>query len=77
MSEPTKTKSYMQELDLWSDTSIIGPLFQAWQQWAEHRNEERYGQAVDLIKKRIREKVLESYHNGLKAQNMPTRMELR
>jgi hypothetical protein len=50
----------MQELDRWTETTIIEPL-------ADVGDEDLYLQLVEQIKKGIREKVLESYRNGQKA----------
>ena len=66
--------SYMQELDLWTRATVIQPLHEA--------ITEGDGTDIDAvcadIKKAIREKVLESYKNGLKAQTQkpgPARKE--
>jgi hypothetical protein len=50
--------SYMQELDLWSEANIIGPLFNT------DGNQEDWEPTVEQVKRAIRTKVLESYHNG-------------
>lgn len=71
MSEPTKAKSCMQELNLWSEANIIGPLSMS------DPNESDWPKVVEQVKTAIRTKVLESYHNGLKAQNKPTGKEPR
>jgi hypothetical protein len=60
MSEQEKPKSsYMQELDLWTDANVVGPLANA-----DPRVEEEWEPAVEGVKKAIRTKTLESYHNG-------------
>jgi len=59
MSEQQKKSSYMQELDLWIDANVVGPLASA-----DPRVEEEWAPAVKEIKKAIRIKMLESYHNG-------------
>ena len=61
MSEQQKPKSFMQELDEWSDANIIGPLFNT------DPNQEDWEEAVEQVKKAIRTKVLESYRNGQQA----------
>lgn len=61
MSEREKP-SFMQELDQWTDANIIIPLFNT------EPNPEAWEQTGVAIKKSIREKVLESYRNGLKAK---------
>ena len=50
----------MQQLDEWTDTTAIMPL-------ADPRNEDNFDAVVEQVKKAIREKVLESYKNGIKA----------
>jgi len=69
MSELTKPRSYMQELNLWSEANIIGPLYNT------DPNQEDWGPTVEEVKRAIRTKVLESYHNGLKAQHKPVRAQ--
>ena len=51
----------MQELDLWSDANVVGPLLSA------DPNQQNWQTVVEQVKKTIRTKVLESYHNGQKA----------
>jgi hypothetical protein len=60
MSEQ-KQSSFMEELDQWTESTIIKPLFV--------RTDESNGleQAVESVKKAIRTKVLESYRNGHQA----------
>lgn len=53
----------MYELDEWTNAIIISPLYAAFAK----DSESAYVDAVATIKKAIREKVLESYHNGQKA----------
>ena len=52
--------SYMQQLDAWSDANVIMPL-------ADPSPEHDFDVVVEQVKKAIREKVLESYHNGQNA----------
>jgi hypothetical protein len=59
MSEQ-KPSSFMQELDKWTESTIIEPL-------ADAGDEDLYLKLVEDVKKAIRAKVLESYRNGLKA----------
>ena len=59
MSEQ-KQSSFMQELDRWTEATIINPL-------AEVANDEFDHELVEEIKKAIRTKVLESYRNGQQA----------
>ena len=59
MSEQERQKSsYMQELDRWIESNVIGPLF------TSEAGEEDWEQCVERVKKAIRAKVLESYRNG-------------
>lgn len=56
--------SFMAQLDAWVDESVVGVLVDGVIAWYEQEGEESYSQAVDTVKKAIRAKVLESYHNG-------------
>ena len=47
----------MQELDLWTESNVIGPLFAS-------ETEEDFEPVIERVKKAIREKVLQSYRNG-------------
>ncbi len=53
-----KPKSFMQELDEWSEINVIEPLSNPQFDW---------NVAVEQVKKSIRAKVLESYRNGQQA----------
>jgi hypothetical protein len=57
MSEQ-KQSSFMEELDRWTESTIIGPLF------ASETDGEDWEPAIERVKKAIRTKVLESYRNG-------------
>lgn len=59
MSEQEKTQSFMQELDGWSVEAVIAPLL------------DDGPDAIDGVKKAIREKVLQSYRNGQSAGPRP------
>ena len=59
MSEQ-KESSFMQELDQWTEATIISRL-------AEHASDDFDEELVAEIKKAVRTKVLESYRNGRKA----------
>ncbi len=63
----SEQKSFMQQLDEWTDATVINPLVYA---FAED-DEEAWQRQGQLIKKAIREKVLESYHNGQAAGPRP------
>jgi hypothetical protein len=62
-STQDKPNNFMQELDAWSEGHVIGPLtdpdFVA-------DPEEDFEATIAKVKRAIREKVLESYHNGQK-----------
>jgi hypothetical protein len=59
MSEQEKPKSsFMQELDQWTESTVIGPLF------ASETDGEDWEPTIERVKKAIRAKVLESYRNG-------------
>jgi hypothetical protein len=66
-----KPKSFMQELDLWSEQNIFRPLF------GTDPNEDDWAKVEDQVKKAIRAKVLESYRNGQGSQRQPVRKEFR
>ena len=57
MSEHEKPKkSFMQELDEWAILAVISPVL------------DDGPDAIAGVKQAIRQKVLDSYHNGLKAK---------
>ncbi len=60
MSEQ-KPKSFMQELDLWTEATVVMPL-------ADPNQEGNFEVAVEQVKKAIRQKVLESYCKGQAAR---------
>ena len=57
MSEQ-RPSSFMQELDLWTESNVIGPLF------ASETDGADWEPAIERVKKAVRQKVLESYRNG-------------
>ncbi len=62
----------MQELDLWSEVNVIGPLL------ASETNPDEWESTLERVKKAIRAKVLESYRNGQIAGARPApQMALR
>jgi hypothetical protein len=63
MSEEKLT--YMQQLDEWTESNVFAPLLSTDEQG---ESEELSEETLNQVKKAIREKVLESYRNGLKAQ---------
>ena len=67
MSEQEKPKSFMQELDLWSEENVFRPLF------GSDPNQDDWEKVEDQVKKAIRTKVLESYHNGQRTPARPQR----
>ena len=56
--------SFMQQLDAWTQTNVIDALHEA----ITDGDGDDCDAASDAVKKAIREKVLESYHNGQKAK---------
>ena len=64
MSDQNKSKSYMQTLDEWTDECVIAPLSHALMSGPD----EAVQRAKAIVRKAIREKALESYHNGQAAQ---------
>src|SRR5262249_24872290 len=56
----SEQKSFMQQLDEWTEATVIMPL-------AEPTQEGDFDFAVDQVKKAIRDKVLQSYRNGQRA----------
>ena len=62
MSEQ-KPKSFMQELDAWTEATIIRPLHNA----IVEGDDAACTAAIGAVKKAIREKTLESHHNGQRA----------
>jgi hypothetical protein len=69
MSEQDKPKGYMQQLDSWVDGQVIEPLSEALsiEFPSDPRIEDEIEETVKTVKRAIREKVLESYHNGQEA----------
>ena len=65
MSEPKL--NYMQQLDAWTDQVIIDPLHHA----ITEGDGDDCDAACDAVRGAIREKVLESYKNGLAAGKRP------
>ena len=68
MSEQKKA-SFMEELDRWTESTVIDPLAEA----TLAADEKLYQQLVEDIKKAIRTKVLDSYRNGQAAGPRPAR----
>jgi hypothetical protein len=76
MSEQTKPSRYMQELDAWTEENVITPILQAWPRQDEDDDpisDEAVAIISPQVKKAIRGKVLDSYHNGQKAGQRPRR----
>jgi len=70
MSEQKKS-SFLEELDRWAQANVIDPMMYA---FAEE-DEDGWQEAGARIKKAIRQKVLDSYHNGQAAGPRPARRE--
>ena len=70
---------YMQQLDQWIDEQVIEPLFEVWETRErvvgdpedEASVEKEVEQTVTVVRKALREKILESYHNGQAARPKP------
>ncbi len=78
MSEQTKAPSYFVELDQWTEANIFVPLITSNEE--DQPEEELSKGTLERVKLAIREKVLESYKNGIraglaKAATQPTRKE--
>jgi hypothetical protein len=68
MSEQKKP-SFMQELDLWCEATVIGPIMQV---SSDPTSEDEEGaKAIETVKRAVRQKVLESYRNGQQAGPRP------
>lgn len=67
MSEQEKPKSFMQELDQWTQSTVIKPLHEA----ITEGDGAECDATSEEVKKAIREKVLESFRNGLAAGRKP------
>ncbi len=78
---PEEKKSFMEELDRWDDTEIFEPLAKAWlaYQGAPEGTDAAGKKAgiretESIIKRLVRQKVLDSYRNG---QRVPAKTEQR
>ena len=60
MSEQNKSKSFMEELDQWTETTVVSPLHEA----ITEGDSRECDAACQQIKRAIRQKVLDSYRNG-------------
>jgi hypothetical protein len=67
MSEQEQPKSFMQELDQWLDNNVVTPLVQAVYDDLKSEDPARWAKLTGGVKQAIRQKVLDSYHNGQKA----------
>ena len=66
MSE--EKKSYMRQLDDWTDEFVIDPISNfASETDGKERDEEADDLLITNVRKEIRDKVLQSYRNGQKA----------
>ena len=75
MSEQEKPKSFMEELDQWTEEAVIEPLLYGDPE--EDPNARSLEDIADQVRHGIRQKVLESYRNGQKAGAKPVRREPR
>ena len=62
MSEQEKPKSFMAELDQWIEDKVFEPLQEG---FFLAMDGDMSLTSTEAVKKAIREKVLQSYHNGL------------
>jgi hypothetical protein len=76
MSE--QTTNYMAQLDGWTESTVIGPLFSAAQDFSElaaggvvQGVQHDWEKTVEQVKLAIRKKVLESYRNGQASKATP------
>ncbi len=70
-----KKKSFMEELDEWTEKTILAPVldhFIGFDRVGEESDED-WDALNAAIKKFVREKVLESYRNGQKAAPRPSK----
>jgi hypothetical protein len=68
MFKQDKPKNYLHELDEWVYDKVITPLEAAFQDSQKFKSDEPFDLATEEVKKAIRAKVLESYHNGQDAK---------
>jgi hypothetical protein len=61
--EDKPKKSYMQELDDWTNAEVIVPMMHA----VRSGDEQTFSETARTVERAIRAKVLDSYHNGQKA----------
>jgi hypothetical protein len=61
-----KAKSFMLELDEWTEAAILMPLFDEAREY-DDKHTIGWAKAVEQVKKAVRTKVLESYRNGQQA----------
>lgn len=74
--ENKKPKPYMEALDEWLYEQVIDPLYAAFDQFIADCNDgltqdeatAKGEPAVEAVKKAIKEKILQSYHNGQAAK---------
>jgi hypothetical protein len=69
----SEARTFMQRVDEWTESTILKPLFEATRNYDHHT----YEWTVVAVKKAVREKLLDSYKNGLKAKARPARKEAR
>ena len=72
MSEQHKPKSFMQELDQWIEEQVFQKLYEIWQESQDGDMDA----TAESVKRTIRQKVLDSYHNGQKAGPRPERRRI-
>ena len=79
----TEQKRYMEQLDDWTQETILDPLYKAWDEVQAAPDEYLDDAQRDLlaivgqVKKAVREKVLDSYRNGQKSASGGPQRERR
>jgi hypothetical protein len=72
MSEQ-KQSSFMQELDRWTEATVIGPVQEATQNFEAEQDPQEWEKVTSAVKRAIRNKVLDSYRNGQQAGPRPAK----
>lgn len=66
--------NYMAQLDTWTNDNVLAPLL--WKD-EESESEDLSEETLDRVKRDIREKVRESYKNGMRSGAVSVRKEQR
>ena len=75
----SERSGYMAELDQWTEDTVLRPINRAWQEIASAQSQEERDGAMEglaevesQVRRAIREKALESYHNGRRSKDQPS-----